>query len=209
MLIVTAQAGDRTLLTAAELRTAAGLAVGDTSKDANLATLGVRVAAAITSACKVARAGATPPTLREETLQQTCRLQGAVQALILARRPIASITSVTVDGDVLDPAEYEFEAAAGLLYRVFGDRRCFWRCRVIVIVFVAGWATVPDDLKLAASKFVQALFQQGSRDPMLRSVTVDGVGSRDFWVDPTKDTVIPPDVMDLLDAGGYTEITVG
>ena len=62
---------------------------------------------------------------------------------------------------------------------------------------------MPDDLARAAIKFVQAAWNQGSRDPLLRRVRVEGVSEREYWVDPTKDSIVPADVMDILERGGF------
>src|SRR6266571_2374742 len=206
MLSVTTAAADRSLLTLAELRAAAG--VPDNSRDAELTTLGARVAAAITAACQVARGGAVPPTLRLETLTETHHNDRHRAEIVLSRRPVVSVTSVTEIDTVLTSADYEIEAGTGLLRRLAAGRPWCWPCRKVVIVYQAGWQTVPDDLKLAAAKFVQAEWQQGSRDPLLRRVKVEGISEREYWVDPTKDSVIPAEVMDILERGGYVNYWV-
>lgn len=203
MLTVTSAAGDLSLLTIAELRAAAGVA--DKSMDDTLKTLGERVASAIAAACRVAKGGTTPPTLRQETLTETFRLKSPHCELVLARRPIVSITSIVEDDETLDADDYEIEASAGMLRRL-DDIGCptTWSYRSkITVVYAAGWATVPADLKFAAAKFVQALTQEGDRDPLLKSESIDGVGSFEWWVDPTRSSVVPADVMDILDRGGY------
>ncbi len=184
MLSVTTAAADRSLLTLAELRAAAG--VPDNSRDAELTTLGARVAAAITGACQVARGGAVPPTLRLETLTETHHNDRHRAEIVLSRRPVVSVTSVAEIDTVLTSADYEIEAGTGLLRRLAAGRPWCWPCRKVVIVYQAGWQTVPDDLKLAAAKFVQA----------------------EYWVDPTKDSVIPAEVMDILERGGYVNYWV-
>jgi hypothetical protein len=73
----------------------------------------------------------------------------------------------------------------------------------IVAVYSAGYETVPDDLKYAAIKFVQAEIQNAGRDPYLKARTVPGVLEQQWWVDPAKSSVIPPEVMDILSRGGY------
>src|ERR1700761_5100369 len=97
---VTTQATDLSLLTIQEMRSAVGLS--NNSRDSDLKRLGCRIDDAITQACKVAADGAKPPTLREETLTETFRLnrwwdrrdhQSLRTTLILARRPIVSIAS--------------------------------------------------------------------------------------------------------------------
>jgi hypothetical protein len=199
MLTVTTAASDLSLLSLAELRAAAG--VTDASQDAALTALGARVAAAITAECRVAAGGVVPPTLRHETLTETFRLRSSVESLILSRRPVTAITSVTEgDDDPLTVADYEFDAASGLLYRLDGDdaRTCWSSCNKVVAVYTAGWATVPEDLKLAASKLVTVFWLETARDPNLRRVSVAGISEREYWVAPSSDPAMPAEVIDLL-----------
>lgn len=204
ILTVTAAATDLHLLTVAERRAAAG--VEDGSKDAALAIISARVSASITAACNVRAGGAVPPTLKQETLSETFRLTSGASALFLARRPIVAVSAITEITTTLD-ADYDFEidAAGGVIYRLSSDDRICWPCGKIAVSYSAGWATVPEDLKFAASKFVQAITQTGDRDPMLKAETIEGVSSSEFWVDPSKDSVVPAEVLDLLDRGGYVQ----
>jgi hypothetical protein len=68
---------------------------------------------------------------------------------------------------------------------------------------VAGWADVPAGLKWAARKFVQAVLLDDGRDPMLKRKVTIGVSEYEWWVDPTKDSIVPAEVMDVLLRGGY------
>lgn len=210
VLTVTTPASDTTLLSIVELRAAIGLTAGDTSKDTELTTIGRRIAVSIAKACKVKPGGVNPPTLRSELLTEVFHFDGRIESLKLGRFPVSSLTSV-VEGiaTTLTADLYELSGASGVLYRMCNGHGRRWHCARATVVYQAGWETVPDDLKFAAAKYIQAVYQQGSRDPLLRSVTVDGVGSRDFWVDPTRDTVVPAEVMDLLVAGGYVDQRFG
>jgi len=207
MFAVTTASTDNTLLTLAELRSAIG--ISDNSKDADLTTLGARVAAQIYKACNLAKDGATPPTLREETCSDTFRERLFQEQIVLSRRPVTSIISVTECDVVLTTDQYELDAAAGILKRLCNDRETLWFPGKIIVEYVAGFATVPDDLKLAASKFVQSIYRTGGRDPLLRTVTIQGVSTREYWVDPNNDSVVPGEVMDILNQGDYVEPVVG
>jgi hypothetical protein len=201
---VTTPATDRSLLTLAELRAAAG--ISDSSKDAELTTLGNRIAASIASACLVARSGAVPPTLRLETITETFRVRSCGGPLMLSRSPVVSIASITEGLSALSASDYDNDN--GRLTRLSSDVVSSWASGLVTVVYDAGWSTVPDDLKLAAVKFVQAETQQDGRDPMLKSKTIEGVSSYEWWVDPTKDSVVPGDVMDILRRGNYLRIWV-
>ena len=108
------------------------------------------------------------------------------------------------NGTEIGSTGYRLTGSAGRLQRRSGSFAALWqRGCDIVVTYSAGWATVPDDLARAAIKFVQAEWNQGSRDPLLRRVRVEGVSEREYWVDPTKDSVVPADVMDILERGGF------
>ncbi len=175
MIAITTPAPDLNLLTAAELRMAIGLTAADVTQDAVLTPLGLRVSAAIAHACRVATGGVSPATLRLETVTETVRFDCRREKLILSRIPIVAITSIVEDGETLVAADYEVDAAAGMLARLFDDCPICWPRAKIVTVYTAGWATVPEDLKLAASKLTQAYYFQGRRDPGLKSEEVPDV----------------------------------
>jgi hypothetical protein len=209
MLTIPSPNTDRSLLTIAELRAAAG--VTGTARDAELQVLGDATAAMITSACQVTRVGAIPPTLREEAVVETFS-QPVVHsyqwlpveragALHPSRLPIVSVTSVVEGTRTLATSDYQIDGAA--LYRLSGAYRAHWCGDPIVVSYTAGWATVPADLKWAAMKFVQAAILENGRDPLLKRKVTVGVSEYEWWVDPTRDSVIPPEVLDILARGGY------
>lgn len=209
MITIASPNTDRSLLTLAELRAAAG--VSDGSKDAILTPLGNYISAVITKACKVAKAGEIPPTLRLETVTETFRLAAEQRNLVLARRPVVEIASLSQSETTIDASGYMLEAAAGILYKLSGAATANWPVGALVIEYSAGWEAVPDDLKYAAIKFVQAELTAGSRDPYLKRLRIDGVSEREWWVEPSKDTVdttIPPDVMTILRQGGYINMVI-
>jgi uncharacterized protein YbdZ (MbtH family) len=202
MLAIPSPNVDRSLLTLAQLRAAVG--VEDGSKDAALIDLGNYVAVLIAQACRVATAAGIPPTLRLETIVETIVLDRCAEWLVLARIPVVSITSVIENGTEIDSTGYRLAGSTGRLQRRSGSFAALWpRDCDIVVTYSAGWAIVPDDLARAAIKFVQAEWNEGSRDPLLRRVRVEGVSEREYWVDPTKDSVVPADVMDILERGGF------
>jgi len=201
MLTIPSPNTDRTLLTIAELRAAAG--VSGTSRDTELTALGGYIGAVIASACGVARVGAIPPTLRLESVVETfyCGGTHSRDALQLARLPVAAITTVTESTSTLSAADYQLDGT--MLYRMSSTRRSCWHFGPVVVAYNAGWAVVPDDLKYAAIKFVQSALVQGGRDPMLKRKVTVGVSEYEWWVDPSKDSVVPAEVMEILNMAGY------
>lgn len=200
-LSITSPNTDRSLLTLTSARSAAG--VEDNSKDVELQALIRFVSATITKACKVAVQDGIPPTLRLETVAQTVELDAYQEKIILLRHPVISIASVIEDGATLTVSA-DYRLTGSLLLRRSGGSKSHWPSGVdIVTTYAAGFETVPDDLEFAARKFVTEEWQSGSRDRLLKSKTVEGVDSHEWWVDPTKDQVIPADVMTILKDGGY------
>jgi hypothetical protein len=180
-LTITTPAPDYNLLTASELRLSVGVGSADTSQDATLTPIGLRVSAAIARACNVATAAASPATLRSETLTERFRLDGWRRSLRLSRRPVTAITSIVEAGVTLTADDYEMDASAGMIDRLSGDCVTCWAIGRTTVVYVAGWATVPDDLKLAASKLTQAYYAtSGDYNPLLRSEEVPDVHKYSF-----------------------------
>lgn len=207
--VVTA-ATDLKLLTITELRRAAE--VSDDSRDPDLLALGVRVAEALTGACRIATDGAVPPTLRLETLEDTFRLnkhsgrrqqQVDLEVIHLSRRPIVSISSVVEAGVTLDPSSYEVMAGSGALTRLFNDCPYKWALGKIVVSYTAGWAVVPQNLKLAASKLVGSIWSSPI-DPNERRINLPGVIEKERWVGPKDEPLISAEIIELL--GPYRNV---
>lgn len=214
---VVTPASDRTLSSIPEMRLAVGLGADDGSKDATLKALGDRVADRIVQACRVATDGATPPTLRQEAVTDTFRRQmlhwrgdwrSQSHDLILSRRHVVTIVSVTENDTTLDATDYEIVAGAGLLRRLMNDQPCRWWGTKIIVSYTAGFATVPSGLKLAAEQLLRNYWYQNTRDPTVRQINVPGVVERTYFQGGTTgDPDIPQDVMDMLRP--YMNVVIG
>ncbi len=190
---VTTPASDVSLLTVAELRAAVGATDG--SQDAALVIIGRQVSTAIARQCNIVDDGVNPPTLLQETCTEIFRWDGC-GPLPLARRPVTSVTSVTIDGDAADAADYEINGR--YLVALTDDAVTDWDSGKITVVYVAGYATAPDDLKLAASKLVTATNAESTRDPSLKRIDIPGVLEKEFWVAPSGDSFLTAEIKDLL-----------
>ncbi|GEP12808.1 hypothetical protein [Methylobacterium gnaphalii] len=123
------------------------------------------------------------------------RIDEAQSGLLLDRGPVVSISSVTVDGEAQDASTYESDGR--FLYRLDGmDRRC-WYGRVVLVEYMAGWVLpgdsdasqppagaelLPADVERAVIQLVGAALSAGSRDMMVKSERVEGVGQTDWYV---------------------------
>jgi hypothetical protein len=216
MLTIASPNTDRSLLTLAELRAAAG--VSDGSKDATLVPLGEYVSALLTSACKVSRAGIIPPTLRLETVTETFLFKSLQKSLVLSRRPVVEIISVTQTESLLVNTDYAVDAASGVLYRTMFPYYYYtmpngpwgwWPIGNTVVEYSAGFEVVPADLKYAAIKFVKSEIVTSNRDPLLKRLSISGVSDREWWVsDKQATSIIPGECMDILIRGGYVNLVV-
>jgi hypothetical protein len=146
--------------------------------------------------------------LAQETLKETFRSSRASvwgHLLILQRRPIDSVSSVTEDGETVDPAEYTIDQEAGMLRRLSsgGDIRQ-WRGETIVATYVAGYDLIGDlsrSVEQACLIILRHRWAARRRDPMLRTQDVTGVISQSWWIggNPGDDPAMPPEAAALLD----------
>lgn len=203
---VIAAATDLTLLSLAEMRAAVGQT--DNNRDADVKRVGSRAVGAITAACKLASAAATPPTLRKETVQDTFRLNRwwnrrdhatAHEKLVLSRRPVVAINSIVEAGVTLDPTvDIEIRGAEGSLIRLIDDKPAHWARDKVVINYDAGWDTVPDGLKRAVEEMMTFFWSEGFKDPLMRSLNIPGVVEKQYWIGSPSAPAIPQSVMDKL-----------
>lgn len=198
MLTVTTPAPNRDILTFAELKAALGIT--GPAQDAAIDTLKVRIEMAITSACRVMPDGIAIPTLRSETLTEVIRMGWSNGVILqLARRPVTAVNSVTEGTASLGSSDYEIDRPRGALLRLSSSGPSFWAGgSAITVQYVAGFAVVPDDLKLAASKLAVTIWNEGLREPGVRRENIPGVREVEFWVPPTSDPLIDNDIDDLL-----------
>ena len=184
-LVVTTKATDLTLLTPEERRAAAGLVDGDASQDTALEMLDQRIAAAISAECNIAVGSGSEPTLKQETLTETFYGVHA-ESLVLARRHNAAISSLSDCGSELESANYIVDPESGIVTRLRSDRPSMWRSPKIVVVYQAGFETIPGDLKSAAMDFLKSLWLGKDRDPFLKSdrteITDIMLQQREYWI---------------------------
>jgi hypothetical protein len=166
---------DRRLVTAAEVNAMIGQTVTD--------EMILQASDLISRECRIAAFGVTPPTLRQEDVEETLRLATSRREIVLSRRFIKMVLSVTIDGSALSADGYEVNGEAGILLRVgsTGDVTC-WDRGKIVVNYRAGFETVPEPLKLATIRVLQEQLSASDRDPLLRGETVEGIGRFDYWV---------------------------
>jgi hypothetical protein len=115
--------------------------------------------------------------------------------ILLDRWPVVSIASVKLGGMLMAPETYATDGR--MLYRMDGDERRCWYGRDVVVQYEAGWLLpsetrgnpaittaedLPADIERAVIQLVGAAISASGRDIMIKSEDVEGIGSRDFYV---------------------------
>lgn len=200
---VTTEATSKDMTTVDQMKTELSITGVDAARDAKILTLIHQASADIV--------GYIGRDVAQETITATWRLAAAnclsaesVEALIIPRRPVVSITSVVEDGTTLTTDDWELDKQTGLLYRLDGDdERQDWLRAKIVVVFVAGYEMLPDlpdDLERACIELVKAMWFALERDPRVKAIDTPGVLSEQFWIGGVGESGnIPPDIAKRLD----------
>jgi hypothetical protein len=219
-LTVKVPAADLQLLTDEERRLAAGLQSTDATQDAALATWGLQASAALAGACGIAKAGydvslaplrgEAPVTFKAERLVQTFRIRPSdyLHQLYLARWPLLSVVSVTVDATALNPDDYEINIPSSSLTRVSGNETLCWPTGRVIVEYEAGFDDpVPADLKGYAARLTGFYHATDGADPLERRVEIPGVMTVERWVDTAAtDSLVPEDILTGLARDGYRRV---
>lgn len=127
---------------------------------------------------------------------------GGLQVLKLSRWPVVSIISVTENGIALvDGTDFTTDAKNGELIRL--DENGYprlWPVYPIVVVYTAGFSSIPIDVQDAVLRMVKSRWQAKDRDPYLKEQNIPGVIEQQWWVaSPGETGNMTPDVTDILD----------
>jgi hypothetical protein len=125
--------------------------------------------------------------------------------LVLTRRPVTNVSSVTEDTSVLTTDDYEVDYSAGMLYRLAGGARSYWRGRSITVVYSAGFYPIPEDVQQAILTLMAHKWASQGRDPLLRSFSIENVGAEAYWVPLAAGSAadLPPDLQPVADTIAY------
>jgi hypothetical protein len=178
---VTTPASSQDLASLASLKTE--LQIAGTADDAWLQEKITEASAVIAAYCG--------RSFGQETISQTFRLERPAPALQLARFPLASVTSVTEDGELLTSDLFEAQPEPGLLRRLSGDRPAAWTAAKVTVVYQAGYAlpaSAPAALRDACLTLVKARWSGRSRDPLIKSEEAPDVYKFDYWVGGVADS---------------------
>ncbi len=136
-----------------------------------------------------------------------------LSAPLTADLPAGSTVTFGLDVRVTDPpgtvtlltpgTDYRYDASTGQLVRLspYSVYPMRWDPVLTQVAFQAGYATIPLDLASACLTLIKHRWAARTRDPFLRGMTIEGVGSKQFWVGPLGDSAgdLPPEVQAVLD----------
>lgn len=147
-------------------------------------------------------------TLCRAGLTETIWSEGFAEYFVLARAPVASITSVTIDDEVVDADEYRLDTDAGILYRLDASGYpCVWSwCKSVVIVYAAGYIMpgqsgrdLPFAIEAGAVSLVQSFWRSKGRDTLVKEEEIPGVMRTSYWVGAVGQSgELPPDVISKI-----------
>jgi hypothetical protein len=114
--------------------------------------------------------------------------------LQLARYPVSQIASIFEDGVELGTDEWELDPEPGQIYRLnASDHRRGWSALKIIVLYRAGYDlpdAAPAPLVDAVTMLVQEAVLSSGRDALVKSETVQGLGTTEYWVDNTPGKVV-------------------
>jgi hypothetical protein len=167
------------------------LAITSVADDAYLADLITRASAAIAHHCR-------RRSFEREELAQIERLTAPRPCITLTRDLAPVVSAVTVDGAALDASEWELRGS--VLTRLQDGVAVPWAPGTVAVAYAAGYdlpAGAPADLRHAAGLTVAAWLAARTRDPLLRSEAVEGVGAAS-WVASDATAALPAQAVALL-----------
>lgn len=135
-------------------------------------------------------------------------VQNRIAPLQLVRYPVVSpVTSVveTIAGvptTLVENTDFIVDYAKGQITRLdqFGYPRN-WHANPIVVVFSAGYATIPPNVVKAVVEIVKGIYFARTRDPNIRSENIEGVYEAQFWfgAGPGSPNGLPTSITGLLE----------
>ena len=126
------------------------------------------------------------------------------EGIVLCAGPVNRIISVTRDGALLDSGQYFGDGSSIVRYE--GDHRCCWYGRTMTVDYEAGWllpgedvgttftgdVPLPADIEKAVIQLIGVAISEAGRDMTVKSDTVEGIGSRQYYVQGASATLPHP-----------------
>lgn len=149
-------------------------------------------------------------TVRKETVSEVVWFENgdlAPEYLVLDRTPVATLTSVTIDGLLADAATYRLDSETGQLYALCNGYPSHWYfCKSVVVAYAGGYilpaesgSNLPAGIQGAAVELMSNYWAAKGRDPSVKSEEIPGVIRKDYWVGAVGEAgELPPSVVTKL-----------
>ncbi|MGL3208303.1 hypothetical protein [Bradyrhizobium sp. BR 1433] len=119
-----------------------------------------------------------------ETVQEIFRVRCGPHGLTTGRYPVTAITSIVENDTELSEDDFEADLEAGIIERLRSGCAVRWPQGKVTVVYSAGYDLpddVPEPVERATIELVKQFYSSGDRDPLVRSETVEGAGSTDYF----------------------------
>ncbi len=105
--------------------------------------------------------------------------------LRLSRTPVSSVTSLVEGASTLAGTDFEYDASGGKIWRLdTSGNRTWWPSGKITVTYVGGYdllTELPRDIERAVIIMVKQAWYDRTREPRLKSETVQDVGSYSLY----------------------------
>lgn len=130
--------------------------------------------------------------------------------VMLARSPVTAFVDVVDGEETIASTNFRHDAESNLLCRTTeSGLPIAWSGGMLSVTYTAGFVlpsdddgapdpTLPAPVERAAIRLVGAYLSLGSRDPLIKSETVEGVGSTSWWMPGTASVLPDPEAEQLL-----------
>lgn len=186
---VSTPAADQLLVTLANLKI--DLKITGSTEDTYLNRLIAQVSADISRYCG--------RVFKAETVVDTFYSTEFAGFLKLSRRPVISISTVSIDAVEQDSSLYLSKDEYGFLYpRNSSGYLIKWDPGIIAVTYSGGYSTIPADLEAACISLIKSERAAQTRDPVLRSEETPDVYKATYWVSGIGEGAFPPEISDTL-----------
>jgi hypothetical protein len=205
---VTNEANSTDLVDLEEIKTELKIDPADTSNDAWLARAIGQVSRSISQYCNRKFAAETLIDLLH--IQQDpypYQTPGGVVALQLSRWPVMTLVSVTQQlsrtssQTLTADTDFKLDGENGRLFRLDPSGIIVrWEALPLSVTYEAGFEDVPDDVAVAALRWLVWRWSERTRDPTLKATQQPDLGTRSYWVGgPPMSGGVPQEIAALLD----------
>lgn len=182
----------------------------DSSRDTTIQRYIGQVSTSIRSYCdRLFQVETISDTIHIELDPYPYAVPGGVSVLQLSRWPVTRLASVTQATSISSTrtltsgTDFRLNANYGQLIRLstFTGVMVAWEALPVTVEYDAGFVDIPDDVVVAALRWIVLRWSERTRDPMLKAEQTPLGGTKSFWVGgPPMSGGIPQEIAALLDS---------